>query len=96
MAGTGETLSTKAGIPTQIIYNGCIAITFFLITFKRAWRRSKILNSHPPLAYISRVFLIFILLTILFAADINTLYIYLLPIVLLEHAAKFLKPYSPQ
>lgn len=83
MTSTLETLSAKAGIPTQIAYNGITAIWFFGHIFRRAWCQTKNLRS-LGLAYILRGHLAFMLLTLLFGADINTLFVYLIPLAVLE------------
>lgn len=83
MVGTGETLSAKAGIPTQVAYNGFIALWFYLSIFRRGWR-NVIGVVNPGQAYLLRAMLAFMVLTLLFGADINTLYVFILPLALLD------------
>jgi hypothetical protein len=83
MAGTGETLSAKAGIPTQIVYNGILAIWFFCRTFSRAWRQTYAARD-PLYKFIGQAFVVFIFCTLCFGADMNTLYAWLIPIALME------------
>jgi hypothetical protein len=92
---TGKMLSAKAGIPTQIVYNGVLAIGFFFLVFRQAFMRIKTFEANRPLlSYLFQAFTIFMLMTITFAADMDTLYVYLLPILIVERISLPPKPIS--
>jgi len=87
-------MGAKAGIPTHIVYSGLQALFFFAWVFWRSWRQTNLLGSNPLLIYLSRSMLLFMLLTIGLAADMNTLYIYLFPIVVLNLAPRLVVTHS--
>lgn len=95
MTATGDNLSAKAGVLTQVVYNGFLALAFYGWVFWRAWKQTRVLEPRPGLAFLARTALLFMLLTIALAADSNTLYVYLLPLAVLEQAPRLLGEEAP-
>ena len=83
IASTGDTLSAKAGIPSQVVYNGFLAVGFFYSIFRRAWKRISV-HYNVFQRFLGQALLIYVILSILFVSEINTLYIYIIPLVIFE------------
>lgn len=80
---TGENIGFKSGFLSQIMFNGWIAILFFTILFTSTYRRIDTLNLKTSQKIISKTLIIFIILEIFTAVDIEVMYAYLIPIAII-------------
>lgn len=81
MVDTGINVGVKSGILFQIVQNGFLAVIFFYLLFKKAYLNISLLNISFFDKNILKFIIIFDLLSILFTANIEVLYVYILPIV---------------
>ncbi len=84
MIKTGMNVGAKSGILFQIVQNGILAVIFFYLLFHRTWKNIKLLNTSEFNKKIMQLILIYTILTLLFGANMEVLYIYLLPIAYIE------------
>lgn len=78
IATSGENVGYKAGILSQIMFNGWFAVLFFAILFISTFKKIKYLDKRQQ--FIFRWLLLYIFLEILLAVDIEVMYAYLIPI----------------
>ena len=84
MIQTGVNVGVKSGILFQIVQNGIVAVVFFYLLFRRSWKNIRLLNISKFNKKILQMILIYTVLTLLFGANMEVLYIYLLPIAYIE------------
>jgi len=84
MIQTGENVGVKSGILFQVVQNGILAVIFFYLLFHRTWKNIQLLNISEFKKKILQTALIYTVLTLLFGANMEVLYLYLLPIAYLE------------
>ena len=85
MADTGDYLSAKSGILFSVIHSGFMAVIFYFIIFRNAFRdvqESKVTYYQKILL---RVTLWYSLLSILFAVNMEVLYTFLLPFIVVNY-----------
>lgn len=81
---TGKGVSVKSGILSQLVYNGIVAVVFFSYIFNMTY---KCINKkfHGNDAFIYKVILTYVLLSILLSVNIELMYVYVLPMVLINN-----------
>ncbi|HCR3329992.1 hypothetical protein ACTM6U_10090 [Citrobacter freundii] len=85
MADTGDYLSAKSGILFSVIHSGFMAIIFFFILFRTSFRDVQEINVGYYQKIFLRVTLWYSLLSILFAVNMEVLYAFLLPFIVVNY-----------
>lgn len=81
---TGKNVAVKSGLLFQIVLNGVFAIIFYFLLFKKTFYKIYKLNINYKNKLILIFLLYYTLFTILFGANIEVLYIYILPIIFID------------
>lgn len=85
MIDTGNYLSAKSGILFSVIHSGFMAVIFYFIVFRNAFRDVRQTNAGYYQKILLRITLWYSLLSILFAVNIEVLYTFLLPFIVVNY-----------
>ncbi|KAA0544792.1 MULTISPECIES: hypothetical protein [Citrobacter] len=85
MADTGDYLSAKSGILFSIIHSGFMAVIFYFILFRSSFKDVQKINIGYYQKTLLRVTLWYSLLSILFAVNMEVLYAFLLPFIVVNY-----------
>ncbi|MCZ8779457.1 hypothetical protein OM280_09515 [Escherichia albertii] len=87
MLMTGESLAAKSGILFSVIQNGFISLIFFFAIYRNAFRKVCVTKLSGYNKIMMRIILWYSLLSIMFAVNIEVVYAFLLPFIVIEHYA---------
>ncbi len=82
---TGRNIGLKSGITSQILFNGWIAVLFFLILFIKTYNRISNIEIKIFDKFLLKALILFIFIEITFFVDIEVMYAYLIPIALVNN-----------
>lgn len=85
MVDTGNYLSAKSGILFSVVHSGFMAVIFYFIIFRNAFRDVQKSNVDYYQKILLRVTLWYSLLSILLAVNMEVLYTFLLPFIVVGH-----------
>lgn len=85
MIDTGNYLSAKSGILFSVIHSGFMAVIFYFIVFRNAFLDVQETNAGYYQKILLRITLWYSLLSILFAVNIEVLYAFLLPFIVVNY-----------
>ena len=85
MVDTGNYLSAKSGILFSVVHSGLMAVIFYFIIFRNAFRDVQKSNVDYYQKILLRVTLWYSLLSILLAVNMEVLYAFLLPFIVVGH-----------
>lgn len=85
MVDTGNYLSAKSGILFSVVHSGFMAVIFYFIIFRNAFRDVQKSNVDYYQKILLRVTLWYSLLSILLAVNMEVLYAFLLPFIVVGH-----------
>ncbi|CAM7613852.1 MULTISPECIES: hypothetical protein [Enterobacteriaceae] len=88
MIATGDYLAAKSGILFSIVHSGFLSIIFFFLVFSNAFRDIKISNASHYQKVLLRITLWYSLLSILLAVNMEVLYTFLLPLIVVNYFKK--------
>lgn len=81
---TGQNIGTKAGIPQSIMFNGWIALLFWLIILRNSLKYIKKLKIHTSKKFILEFLILYIFIQLFIGSEYTLLYAIWLPIAFIE------------
>lgn len=88
MIDTGDYLAAKSGILFSIVHSGFISIIFYFVIYRNAFRDIKTSNTSHYQKIMLRVTIWYSLLSILLAVNMEVLYTFLLPFIVVNSLTK--------
>ncbi|BBV65275.1 hypothetical protein STW0522KLE44_16630 [Klebsiella sp. STW0522-44] len=85
MVSSGDYLSAKSGILFSVIHSGFLAIIFYYIIFRNSFRDVQVIDISYYQKTLLRVVLWYSLLSILLAVNMEVLYSFLLPFIVVNY-----------
>jgi hypothetical protein len=87
MINSGKYLAVKSGILNEVVYNGVIAIYFFIALFRSTYSLIEEAPHSPGGKLILKYTVIYLFLTVFLVSDLITLYCFVIPIAFIEAQA---------
>jgi len=81
MISTGKNVGVKSGLLFQVVQNGIIAIICFYLLFVNSYKKIEKIRISIFQKIILKIIIVYTFLTVLLGANIEVLYVYILPIV---------------
>lgn len=95
MLMTGESLAAKSGILFSVIQSGVVSLIFFYVIYRNAFRKLCAARLSNYNKIMMRLVLWYSLLSIMFAVNIEVVYAFLLPFIIIDHyAINYMRSYD--